>query len=87
VARSGGRTIALDTAGALFLSEDAGKHWQPVHMQWTGHAVLVRTRPTGRQTDTLQAPQTARFELINDNLQTWVSSDGKIWTLEPLPVK
>lgn len=87
VARSGGRTIALDTAGALFLSEDAGKHWQPVHMQWTGHAVLVRTRPTGTQTDTLQAPQTGRFELINDNLQTWVSSDGKIWTLEPLPVK
>ncbi|MGC1422604.1 MAG: hypothetical protein WA815_09685, partial [Terracidiphilus sp.] len=29
------RSIALDTAGTIFLSEDEGKHWQPIHTQWT----------------------------------------------------
>ena len=33
--------LALDSAGALFLSEDAGAVWEPVSTQWTGRAVLV----------------------------------------------
>lgn len=87
VASEVGRSVALDTAGAMFLSEDGGKHWQPIHTQWTGRALLVRTRPVGTQAAALRAPQTLRFELVNDKLQTWVSYDGKTWISEPLTGK
>ena len=33
--------LAIDSAGALFLSEDAGAVWEPVSAQWTGRAVQV----------------------------------------------
>ena len=77
------RSIALDTAGTMFLSEDEGKHWQPIHTQWTGRAIHVRTRPVATQAAALRAPQITRFELVNEQLQTWVSYDGKTWTPEP----
>jgi hypothetical protein len=77
------RTLALDTAGALFLSDDGGKHWQPIPAQWTGRALLVRTRPIGTQAPPSQAGQTTRFELVNDKQQSWISYDGKTWTPEP----
>jgi hypothetical protein len=35
-------TLAIDMVGALFLSEDSGKHWEPVARQWSGRAVVVR---------------------------------------------
>jgi hypothetical protein len=34
-----GRLLAVDPAGAVFLSVDAGKHWDPVQTQWTGKAI------------------------------------------------
>ena len=79
------RIVALDTAGALFLSEDGGKKWQTIQTQWTGRAMLVRTRPVGTDGGALRAPQTVRFELVNDKLQTWFSYDGKTWTAQLLP--
>ncbi len=36
--------LAIDNAGALFLSEDSGANWERVTNQWTSHAVLVRKR-------------------------------------------
>ena len=39
------RTLAIDLTGTLFLSDDAGKHWEPVVRQWTGRAVDVRVKP------------------------------------------
>jgi hypothetical protein len=81
------RIVALDTSGALFLSEDDGKKWQSIQSQWTGKALIVRTRPVGAEAGALRAPQTLRFELVNDKLQTWFSYDGKTWTAQPLPVK
>ena len=91
VAFAAPRAVAIDTSGALFLSEDQGKHWQPIPTQWTGRAVLVRNmQPSTDKADALQAVQTipaAHFELVNDKLQTWKSSDGKTWTAEPLPNK
>lgn len=73
------RTIAIDPAGALFLSEDSGKHWQAIPTQWTGRAVLVRVRQAATQPAVLAGVRRAQFELVNDKLQTWVSEDGKTW--------
>jgi hypothetical protein len=38
---SGRIALAIDAAGALFASKDAGKHWEAVSPQWTGRAVQV----------------------------------------------
>lgn len=81
------RTVAIDTAGGLFLSEDAGKHWQAVKTQWTGRAVLVRTPKAAADPGMLMKQQTPLFELRNDKLQTWLSLDGKTWTEQSLPEK
>src|SRR5665213_2914437 len=35
------RMLALDTAGALFLSRDGGRHWKAVAAQWPGRAVKI----------------------------------------------
>jgi hypothetical protein len=90
VASGADRTIALGTNGALFLSEDGGKHWKPVRTQWTGRAVLVRSldlAEKGKALGALKVSPTAKFELVTDGLQTWVSPDGNIWTLQPMPGK
>ncbi len=87
VASDAAHSIALDTAGAMFLSEDAGKHWQPIHTQWTGRALLVRTLPAVTQAVAMQNSQSIRFELVNDKQQTWISYDGKTWTPAPLAGK
>ena len=67
------RALAIDLAGALFLSEDAGQHWQPVARQWTGLAIKVRVQ-TGLSG--------AVFQLTNISGSTWVSADGKTWTVQ-----
>jgi hypothetical protein len=74
--------IAIDTAGALFLSEDGGKHWQPVKAQWTGRAVLLKVRPTTGVSGGMLRQSTPQFRLTTDKLETWISEDGKTWTLE-----
>ncbi len=64
VTSGGDRTIALDTKGALFLSEDGGKHWKPVRTQWTGRAVLVRSVNTAEKGNALGAVR--RSEGVGD---------------------
>jgi hypothetical protein len=87
VASAEKRIVAIDTSGALFLSEDNGRHWQAVPTQWTGRAVLVRNSQSGIQSAGLLPVPPRRFELVNDKLQTWISTDGKTWTAESLPGK
>jgi hypothetical protein len=36
------RTLAIDSSGTVFLSEDSGSKWEPVARQWSGRAVAVR---------------------------------------------
>ncbi len=36
--------LAIDKAGALFLSEDHGATWERIATQWTGRAIAVRQR-------------------------------------------
>jgi len=45
------RLLAVDSAGTLFLSGDAGKHWDAVPVQWTGKVKGVSAQPR-----TLAAP-------------------------------
>jgi hypothetical protein len=40
--------LALDTAGALFRSEDAGVTWQAVPIQWTGRALKITLAPSSK---------------------------------------
>lgn len=67
------RTLTIDIAGALFLSEDAGKHWEPVAPQWTGRAVVVRMQARAGG---------AVFQLSNASGFSWTSTDGKAWTVQ-----
>jgi len=39
--------LAVDSAGALFFSQDAGKHWEAVRPQWRGKAIAVQAPPQG----------------------------------------
>jgi hypothetical protein len=39
------RVVAIDSAGSVFLSRDAAKHWEPVPVQWTGKAIAVQAPP------------------------------------------
>ena len=41
------RLLAVDSAGAVFLSQDAGKHWEAVGVQWRGKAIQVQAPPQG----------------------------------------
>ena len=43
---SGSRTLAADSAGALFLSLDAGQHWTRVPAQWKGKVTQLRLAPS-----------------------------------------
>jgi hypothetical protein len=83
------RMLAIDKAGALFLSKDSGSHWESVAQQWTGRAVDVillqylsgssaaATPASGAAVP--PSPQPEVFELRNDKNLTWVSIDGTTW--------
>jgi hypothetical protein len=93
MAAAGHRTLAIDEAGTLFLSVDAGSHWKTVTQQWTGRAIVVRTEtknsasvapaaraPANSSSDAGAAPSPASFfEILNDKNQTWLSTDGETW--------
>lgn len=69
----GQSTLAIDMAGALFLSEGEGKHWELVARQWTGRAVKVRVQAGAGG---------AVFQLTNTSGFSWTSADGKTWTVQ-----
>ena len=71
-------TLEIDLAGALFLSDDSGVHWQQVAQQWTGRAIEVRAKTSLSGSIT----PVGGFELQNDAGSTWASADGKTWTAQ-----
>jgi len=77
-ATAGQHMLAIDLAGALFLSEDQGKNWQPVARQWTGRPLAVKTQ-NGPNANPAQG---ALFQMTCDNGSTWVSPDGKNWSTQ-----
>ena len=46
VVSGGTRTLAADSAGALFLSLDAGQHWTRVAAQWKGKVTRLQLAPS-----------------------------------------
>jgi hypothetical protein len=38
---NGHETLAADAAGGLFLSQDAGVHWQKIKQQWSGKVAMI----------------------------------------------
>jgi hypothetical protein len=79
------RTLAIDQAGTLFLSEDSRSHWEQVARQWAGRATEVRLQQTGTGSTAATAGHVAPplpaaiFEIVNDKNLIWASVDGKIW--------
>jgi hypothetical protein len=88
--------LAIDKAGALFLSADRGDTWERIDKQWKGRAVEVTQlssanaglapAPTDQSETAPSTPTNASaapsivFELLNDKGQAWVSTDGRAWT-------
>jgi hypothetical protein len=64
IAHEGERMIAIDNAGALFVSEDSGATWEAVTTQWTGRAVLVRKKTSPQPEEA--APPAAKAESSGD---------------------
>jgi hypothetical protein len=73
-----GSRLALDSNGALYRSDDHGKHWRQVKQQWEGKAVELLGVP-----GLTSAPGTETFAAVLLKSTTalhWVSVDrGKTW--------
>ncbi len=83
-------TLAIDTAGALFRSEDSGVTWLPVLTQWKGRATRL-TLTTPATLNTLSAAKIAAdqrstppptFQLTTDTGALYTSPDGQTWRLK-----
>lgn len=78
------RILALDTAGTLYLSRDAGRHWKRIRPIWTGSvahlALMEPTEPSLKKKS--PGPAAAPlFELTASDGAVWISSDGAHWRL------
>jgi len=77
------RLLAVDSAGAVFLSEDAGQVWEPVPHPWSGRAAGVQLAGAAIQTAAAQTAgrpvQPISFEIVTENGVRWTSIDGRIW--------
>jgi hypothetical protein len=70
----GKTVVAADAMGALFLSDDEGKNWQPVKGKWKGKVVRV-VSPAN-----VPGHADAVFQITTDPASTWVSADGRKWS-------
>jgi hypothetical protein len=60
--------VAVDSGGAVLVSENAGKNWTRVKATWKGKVVRVAVSTN------------AMFQLTTDPPSTWVSTDGRHWS-------
>ena len=84
----GGSQLSLDGNGALYRSEDQGKHWHQIKQQWDGKAVellgipALTTVPGSGQAPRSNSDQEtyAAVLLKSSTALHWVSVDrGKTW--------
>jgi hypothetical protein len=80
-----GRMLALDAAGTLYLSRDAGRRWTKIHRVWTGSIVhLAPSEQAGSSSLTKREISDSApplFELTTTDGAIWISSDGAHWRL------
>jgi hypothetical protein len=60
--------VAVDSQGALLVSQNAGKSWMTVKAAWKGKVVQIALTAN------------AMFQLTTNPASTWVSSDGRHWS-------
>ncbi len=70
--------LATDSAGALFLSQNAGKKWKAVKPVWHGKVVSL----VAVSTDPASSSSPA-FQLTTDSGAVWLSRDGSHWYAAP----
>lgn len=90
-----GRTLALDTGGNLFASDDNGRRWRRITTPWTGKALLLIGLPPGEASTTSGSNREGAsppagygsVEVYCSTQEKWVSFDlGQTWqpaSLEP----
>jgi hypothetical protein len=66
---SGARTLTLDAAGSLFVSQDGGAHWK--HVKQPGKGTIQRLA--------LTSTTPSLFQLTLADGSVWTSADGKHW--------
>lgn len=76
------RILALDAAGALFASDDAGRHWRSLPSPCAGPATAITALPqTANQSAATSAPSAVR--LVCSSGGSWTSVDrGNTWQPE-----
>jgi hypothetical protein len=62
------RTLAIDSSGMMFLSEDSGDHWERVARQWSGRATVVRIQ--GRMDIGAATTAEANAAVLKDDLSS-----------------
>jgi hypothetical protein len=81
----GDRMLAVDAAGNLYLSRNAGKSWKKIKAQWPGKAAHLAVAPAheAAASETVavkgKAGNRQAFELTTDAGAVWTSEDGKHW--------
>jgi Carboxypeptidase regulatory-like domain len=91
-ATSGKVELVVDSAGTVFLSENAGGHWKKLKPEWQGRAIKLSTVASslGSAGDSVAvsagvaagrgaAVTSPRFQLTTSSGELWVSADGKHW--------
>ncbi len=63
-------TLAADSAGTLYRSDNGGRKWELVKTVWQGKVVALAAEGDG-------------FRLKTDNGAAWLSRDGKQWSSAP----
>jgi hypothetical protein len=80
-----GRILALNTAGILYLSRDAGYRWKKIRPVWTGSiahlALTEQAESNAFKKREIAGPATSLFELTTTDGAVWISSDGAHWRL------
>lgn len=90
VVERSGRTLAIDTAGTLYSSDDAGVAWHLIPAQWQGRALAIRLVPSPSAQQSGAATNSARvsshpqavvlsFELTTNSGARYTSTDGQTW--------
>jgi hypothetical protein len=80
-----GRILALDTAGTLYLSRDAGRRWKKIRPVWTGsiaHLALgEQAQSSAFKKREISGNAPPLFEITTTDGGVWISSDGAHWRL------